>query len=217
MASGLMAEEPAVKWNFKSGKANDAMRKYQAGRKKLADAYDQNRTMNRETLISKLQSEVKSATRSNDLDDAVAIRNAINALNGAHEEAKTAKERYVEPNEMQLTEKEITKLMEQICGNWTVSGNQGQLGTQMWTFHPNFTVTISINGPGRGIWKFEKDRVFIRWLLPQGAWNTFDFPLDEMPVHGACSQNGANSVRATKAVDNGLPGRVQTTPGARRQ
>ena len=78
--SPLGADEPDDIWTFKSAKANETLRKYQAARKKIDEAHEKSRGENRAELIAKLQEEVKAATKANKLDDALAIRDAINVL-----------------------------------------------------------------------------------------------------------------------------------------
>ena len=75
-----LAEEEAPTWTFKSSKANEVLRKYQGARKKLDDGYAQQRAENRAALIETLEMALKAATTSSDLDDAVAIRDAIKVL-----------------------------------------------------------------------------------------------------------------------------------------
>ena len=75
--SPLGADEPGDIWTFKSAKANEALRKYHAARKKLEETHEKSRGENRAELIAKLQEEVKAATIANNLDDALAIRDAI--------------------------------------------------------------------------------------------------------------------------------------------
>ena len=80
-AFALGAEEGTVTWTFKSPKANEVVRKYQAARKNLDDGYVEERKKNRAAFIAKLQEQVKVATKANDLDEAIAIRDAIKVLN----------------------------------------------------------------------------------------------------------------------------------------
>ena len=75
-----LAQEEEPTWTFKSAKANEVLRKYQGARKKLVDGYAQQRAENRAALIETLEKALKAATTSSDLDDAVAIRDAINVL-----------------------------------------------------------------------------------------------------------------------------------------
>ena len=77
LVSPSSADESSGSWTFKSAKANEALRKYQAARKKIDEAHEKSRGENRAGLIAKLQEEVKAATIANNLDDALAIRDAI--------------------------------------------------------------------------------------------------------------------------------------------
>lgn len=79
----MRADETPPDWNFKSAKANDAIRKYRTAFKKLEEAHEKSRKENRDSLIAKLQVAVKTATKDNDLDDALAIRESIKLLQGA--------------------------------------------------------------------------------------------------------------------------------------
>lgn len=76
-ASNARGDDEAPTWTFGSAKANDAVRQFRTSRKKLDEAYERRRKENRTALISQMQENVKAATKANDLDDAVAIREAI--------------------------------------------------------------------------------------------------------------------------------------------
>ncbi|MCE9556562.1 MAG: serine protease [Planctomycetes bacterium] len=83
-SKGSEPDDSGIDWVFKSVKANDVTRKYQAARKKLRESNEAERKQNRDALIANLQAAEKSATKSEDLDDALAIRDAIKTLrNGA--------------------------------------------------------------------------------------------------------------------------------------
>lgn len=88
----LSADETPPDWNFKSAKANEATRKYQVACKKLANEYARQQAENRTALIEKLQENFKAATRNNDLDDALAIRGLITAIQKAPNPGQPAKD-----------------------------------------------------------------------------------------------------------------------------
>ena len=192
-ASSLAAEEGAVTWTFQSAKANEAIRKYQAARKKLDEAYEKNRHENRASLIEKLQQEVKTATKSSDLDDALAIREAIKAINSAASDTPEKKAAPVASRPRTAIKKD---LLEQIRGNWNVSV-RGVPG-EVWTFNRDYTVVITGSGTGHGRWLLDNDRVYITWLHRANGWDALKFPLDQMPVAGD-SWAGADILRAVKA------------------
>ena len=77
LVASLAAEDPPTPWAFKSAKANEAMRKYQAARKKLDEGYDKLHLENRAAFVAKLEEAVNNATKAGNLDEAVAIRDAI--------------------------------------------------------------------------------------------------------------------------------------------
>ena len=77
---------------FKSTTANDAVRKYQAARKKLDEGYDKLHKENRAAFIANLEEAVKEAAKSGNLDEALAIRDAIKAVKEGGERLMTARQ-----------------------------------------------------------------------------------------------------------------------------
>ena len=195
----LKAEEPPAAWTFKSAKANEALRKYQAARQKLDEAHEKSRAENREALIAKLQAEVKAATQANNLDDALAIRDAIKTLS-LPEKVAAAKERKADapPND---TAKPPTKasMLARLLGNWKVSDSKIAGHLEIWTFNRNGTVQINMSQDQVGVWRIGDKSVDIRWqhLPPGNNWNTLNFPLDRETVTGD-SFTGAGVMRANK-------------------
>ena len=197
--AALKSEEPPAAWNFKSAKANEALRKYQAARKKLDEAHEKSRRENREALIAKLQEEVKAATQANNLDDALAIRDAIKALSPP-EKVATAKEPKadVAPNG---TAKPPIKasMLALLLGDWKVSDTKIAGHLEIWTFNRNGTVQINMSQDQVGVWRMGSKGVDIRWqhLPPGNNWNTLNSPLNRETVTGD-SFTGAGVMRANK-------------------
>jgi len=75
---GSHAQEPA--WTFQSPKAQASLRKFEAAHQKLKQNLEQSRSENRAALIASLEACLKAATTAGELDEAVAIRDAIKVL-----------------------------------------------------------------------------------------------------------------------------------------
>lgn len=202
LASPLPAEEATVTWSFKSAKANEAVRKYQAARKKLDDSYEGDRKENRAALVAKMQEEVKAATKANSLDEALAIRDAIKVLQTVPR--KTAKLPASPTSPDDKTDRTARDPNVGILlGSWQVEITSPTKGTTrfVWTFNRDHS--INLIGPGetsRGVWMLEKDYLSIRWPDRTGEWETFKLPLSPIQISGD-SWVGNNSVRAIKIKD----------------
>jgi hypothetical protein len=192
LATALRADEDAAAATFHSARANDAMRKFLTARKKLDDTYEKHRGENRGALIEKLKEQVKAATKSGNLDEALAIREAIKVFSDSPADTPEEKTPPVAARPRTPTKRE---LLEQVRGSWNVSvrGIPGEV----WTFNRDNTVVISGSGTGHGKWTLEKNRVYITWLHRANGWDTLKFPLDQMPVAGD-SWAGIDILRAVK-------------------
>jgi len=199
MSTGVQAEEPSVQWTFQTAKANEAVRKYQGARKKLADTFEKTRRENLASLIEKLQEQVKAATTSNNLDEALAIRDAIKTMQAAPIDSGKVPERPTSVDGKAQNAKRPANV-DLVLGTWKTEATTAVNGRvpSVWIFNPDHTVDLKGLGNGvRGVWKLEKDCVRVRWQTPPGAWDSLRFPLNQ-PIVSGDSWMGRNIIRATK-------------------
>jgi len=136
-----------------------------------------------EPLLSEIEKAVKTATRRGDLDAALALREAKEAVAAGNTEAEPP-----DPRELAI-------------GKWlvTVECYDGHMWTGVFTLDKNGRAATATDGvvAGRGTWQVVDDYVYIRWDSDTAWWESFDLPLDPEGTVGD-SWQGKGALKAVK-------------------